>query len=90
MKNEDRLLSSAFRKRTRVMVLNLKTINSEQVEERNFYSDGGKRLECNAQRGGRSLVGSGNISDQARQGREKSDLVEDVLIICREVELDDL
>lgn len=46
MKNEDRLFSSAFRKRTRVMVLSLKTINSEQVEKRNFYSDGGKTLDA--------------------------------------------
>lgn len=51
------------------------------IEGRKFYSDGGETLEWNAQRGGRSLVDPGNVSDQAGWGPKKSDLVEDVLII---------
>lgn len=81
MKDEDRPLSSAFRNTTRVMALNWKSINWELIEGRKFYSDGGETLEWNAQRGGRSLVDPGNVSDQAGWGPKKSDLVEDVLII---------
>lgn len=39
-------------------------------------------MEWDAQRGGRFLVDSGNVSYQAGWGSEKSDLVENVLIIA--------
>ena len=60
-----------------------------RYKEEIFYNESGETLEQVAQRGGRCPI-PGNIQDQAGQGFEQPDLVEDVPAHCRGVGRDDL